>query len=142
MFKRLLLKYNASLIFRPYKTHAITSGLLWMTGDLLSQRLDPSKSEPSKIDWRRASIMTAFGFTFAGLMLVDDTFLTIVLLIGPAYAFWYTMLDTKLTPWFMARILSKPQPTALSPYIQSSHSSPRTSLNPSSLCSRVESNIF
>lgn len=83
--QRALAWYNLHLLQRPYAAHMLTAGALWWTGDAVSQRLQGNKS----FEWKRSAIMTGFGFFGA----------------GPAYAFWYSLLDRQLTHRFFTKPL-------------------------------------
>ena len=81
MFKRILRGYSYFLTNYKYSSQSLTAGLLWATGDLISQKLTNEE-----IDYKRLVIMTSFG-----------TFLA-----GPLYTFWYNFLDANVF-----RIVSK-----------------------------------
>ena len=73
---QLFSKYNTVLHVHPYKTQIATGGVLWLLGDIISQKFE-NKGE--NIDWKRAAKMASYGFCVA----------------GPLYAWWYKILDVK-----------------------------------------------
>ncbi|RKO82777.1 hypothetical protein BDK51DRAFT_33821 [Blyttiomyces helicus] len=122
--------YSRFLTNWRYASQSVTAGALWFTGDLISQKFfsspEPGHSSPTKetslqaqpgdakgataverrveqraergtaeIDWRRVGIMTAFG----------------VCISGPAYTFWYRLLDERIVGLFKQILKKKTQST-------------------------------
>jgi hypothetical protein len=77
---RLLRLYSRVLNKHKYATQIATGGLLWFSGDILSQGLvhlakeDKATFEP---DWNRTARMTIYGVGIS----------------APVYAFWYSFLE-------------------------------------------------
>lgn len=105
IFTRFARFYNHILNRHKYPVQIVSGGLLWFTGDLLSQtivlQLQRKENEKKRkidskpqlssdsYDWKRVLIMTCYGMCIS----------------APAFAFWYTYLD-KVTSRIFAN--SKP----------------------------------
>jgi len=68
-------KYSRLLDIYPFRTQMISASLIWFTGDIFCQRI----IERHEIDWKRVTILTTYGFFFA----------------GPIYCWWYSLLDKR-----------------------------------------------
>ena len=83
--RRFLWYYNHLLHRYKYPVQIISGGVLWFTGDLISQSIEQanrsnkldSTDANSIIDWRRIARMTTYGMIFS----------------APIYTFWYSFLD-------------------------------------------------
>ncbi|KAK9946700.1 hypothetical protein M0R45_012148 [Rubus argutus] len=92
--------YQNCLRFHPVKTQVISSGLIWGFGDIAAQTITHStakkdnqiqtqgEDEELKINWRRVTTTSLFGFGF----------------VGPVGHLWYEGLDR----YIKSRLLLKP----------------------------------
>ncbi len=108
--------YNRLLVRRPYAAHTATAGVLWMAGDLVSQKLAPAENAKG-IDWKRVGIMAGFGICCAGKLSHIGASMTAHE--GPVYAFWYRFLDSHLAMKFLNQIWLKPHHGIVTPRMQS-----------------------
>lgn len=92
--------YQNCLAVHPVKTQIISSGVIWAFGDVAAQTVThytapnlhlvaSDKKEDEKINWRRVSATSLFGFAF----------------VGPVGHFWYEGLDR----FMKSRVLLQPK---------------------------------
>lgn len=75
--QKVLHSYSRATAERPYRTNILTAGVLWFSGDVISQKADGRAW--SDLDWRRTARITAYGLCVA----------------GPVYCWWYSFLERK-----------------------------------------------
>ncbi len=66
MIRKLFYNYNNFLEINPKTGTAITTGLCYGLGDLLSQKIEKNQEKRTKYDFHRTVVFTTFGVAFGG----------------------------------------------------------------------------